>query len=352
MTTIIGLIRTGYEHWNDARALFEAGFELEERARGDLAELFLRRSIELDPVGNPGAYIALAWALQRSNSPREDETAAILDEALARTNDPLVRTWHAATRPSPDEARPLFDAILADASFEITMSVANGLIWQGENDRAWELIRDARTEIGSVEDAEALASYIGTLCALHRSGQANLHEQDVEPLLTQLQRLDPEKFATYSLAITYYRVLEDWHGALRVTEVALSTMPDEETMMWNRGDLFVRLGDDVHAEQWFLRAIGAKHTYSSARISLARLYERTGRMDDAVAIAREIPRTNADFLFGHFAAGGVLWRAGRHEEAMEMAREAADKLPPWAINRIRSDESLNELYQRLSAQKL
>ncbi|NQW29928.1 MAG: hypothetical protein HQ472_05390 [Ignavibacteria bacterium] len=345
--TILELVCAGYENWNDAAILFETGHELEERSRFSLSEKFLRRSIELDPAGNPGAYIALAFALFRgSTSNDDDEPLEIMRSGMKATNSPLQHAWTHAIEPDQDLHFPKIEALFnATSDLNERLCIANSSMWGQHTSLAEVAVAEAHKTVGSSTDPEAIASYIYMMLNLNRMEKLVAKNYSVAEAIQQLVKVAPDNFATYSAWNGYCRLLEDWEGALQATSAGLKSIPDEETIMLMAANAYMQLDNNVEAEKHLLMAMGAKPSFIGARLTLARLYDKLGRTEEAVALARTFLIVNPSYKWGQILGAALLWKNGHKDEAANIVAEAQSGIPEWAQQSMNSNVILQEIVQ-------
>ncbi len=353
MSTILDLVERGIRHWDDATVLTEVGAELEERSRFIQARPFLERAIELDPAGQPNAYIHLTYSWFRDSGANDEGRRGgdVLRKGLEATDSDLIRAILGGVL-GPDDAAEAVDLLTEAAERHRDvhpLSIAAIWMWRGGADHALEILGDPEEAIATAlasEDADLMSDVAGVCYRLRLMEKLTVDPADLEPLLEEMMRLAPDRFSSYSMAMMIYRGTEQWENLGRVCMRALQHMPDEETVMQNLAVANRELGDLEHAEKWFQRAIGAKPSFAGARLGLAKLYESLDRIDEAVETAREVPAANPGYALGTLQAAVIIDRHGFTEDAIALVQSTKDRLAPWMHHMIERDENLRALWEK------
>jgi len=352
--TIPELIVKGYQNWDNASVLCEVGSELEDRARFIPARIFLERCIELDPSGQPPAYIHLAYSHFRdaAGGYEMEKGLSAMQHGLAATDSDLIRvilgSWMGGE--DEEEAQDLMQTAADRCNDVHPITVAAVRMWRDGMDNAVEALGDVDTTVQQVldmDDASVQTDLALILLHLGVEGRIELDKTTIDVVLEAAMRSGSEKIDTYKSAVNIYRALDRWEKVGAVCARGLDFIPDEETLMHNLAVANLNLGDTVHAEKWYQRAIGAKPSFAGARIGLAQLYDAQGRKDEAVETAREVVSANPDFVFGHAQAAVILDRNGLTAEGLDILRGIRESLAPWMIRSIQSDEAMRSLWEKL-----
>lgn len=119
---------------------------------------------------------------------------------------------------------------------------------------------------------------------------------------------------------------------------ALVLSPMEPPVLVSLGQLYRLSGEDLRAEQNFLRAIELDDRAAAAYEGLARTYEQQNRLDDAYIAYQRAIDLQPGYWRAHVTMGGFLFRIGRSDEALSFMREAVDLSPnnPRALNSLGS----------------
>jgi tetratricopeptide (TPR) repeat protein len=157
---------------------------------------------------------------------------------------------------------------------------------------------------------------------------------------------DPDGIAGYWFGVQLRGVRKDWEGVLEVTGRALAHLPDDETLMQMRGRAYHELGDHARATAWFNRAIGAKPSFTGARVDLGRLYEKAGELELAEEVFREIPVANPDYAMGPMSLALFLTRQGRVDEAEGVFLETWPRLDVRYQGAVRANDEAKPLFER------
>ena len=353
MNTILDLVDRGLTHWDDASVLVSVGAELEERSRFVQARPFLERAIELDPTGQPKAYIHLTYSWFRDSGANDEGRRGgdVLRKGIEATDSDLIRAILGGVL-GPDDAAEAVDLLTAAAerhSDVHPLTIAAIWMWRGGADRALEIMGDAHEAIATAlasNDPDLMSDVAGLCFRLRLMEKLELDTADLEPLHEECMQIAPERFSSYSVPMMIYRGTEQWEQLGRVCMMALRHMPDEETVMHNLAIANRELGDLRHAEKWYQRAIGAKPSFAGARLGLAKLYESQDRIDEALEIAREVPATNPGYALGALQAAVILDRHGYSDEAVTMVQGAKARITSWMHHVIERDDQLRALWEK------
>jgi tetratricopeptide (TPR) repeat protein len=352
MITIEHLVRSGYENWNNAAALADAGRELEERTRFALARRFLERSLELDPTGNPTAWLSLAYTWYRdSSTDYNDRGFEILSKGAEACSDDLVQLTYAANMPDErdEESLKLFAETAARTSTVHRAVVASFASWRIGIDAALTYLGDVHAveaDLMTSDDPDTISDFVFLCVRLWRQEKLDITTVDIQGLLARIYSLRPERISTHSTSTAVYRAMERWDLLQQAAELALRHLPDEESIMHSLGVAHEKQGHIDEAMMWYNRGVGAKPSFVGARLSLIRLLESVGNTDLAATIAREIPATNDQYALGMLHAAAALRRFGLETEALSIAQRAEPRLLPWMRRVAQSNEELRRLLEQ------
>ncbi len=348
MPTIQDLLRDAYTNWDDAAALSRAGQELQRRSRLTEARTVLERAVELDPRDLD------AWANQAFACYRNLEEQAghdVLRRGVAATESDLLRAT-LTTFCDEEEAAFLREA-LADTEDPAAQAILLGQrFWKGEHETALEGMRALVAEHPS--DETIRSQLLWTLLGARARGTLeglDLHTEGL-PLVETIVAEAPDSMEGWWMQLQMLHAEKDWQGLITVTGEALKRMPDEETVMLFRARAFREKGDEDRAVAWFLRAIGAKPSFTGARVELGKLYEKQGRLDLAEEIFREIGEANPSYAMGPMSLALFLGRQGRWEEAESVFLETWPKIPPMFRAGLQQSPQAKEMFERAAVRRV
>lgn len=152
---------------------------------------------------------------------------------------------------------------------------------------------DQASELSRIEpvNTEKVVSYLG---------------QGVQTIRTAIER-DPNNFKVWETAGTiYYNSAPLVDGALQWAkdsfEKSIALAPSDPNLWWQLGNVYVQMKDVKEAEKNYQKAIELKKDFLLPYISLATVYEEEQKLDQAIAIYREVPpagQKNPDILFNY-----------------------------------------------------
>ncbi|MHC5009934.1 MAG: tetratricopeptide repeat protein [Planctomycetota bacterium] len=344
MPLIHELVREAHTHWNDAKVLSRTGQELHDRNRIPEAIPVLERALELDP-SDIHAWMALGYANLRSFQP--EKGVDTLRRGAEVTGSDLVRARVAGFTSDEEEAKRI-RADLADSRDPAARAdLISQRFYTADDPKAAFAELRALAE-AHADDEDVLELWLWTLIGGKNRGK--LDDVDVvevgTPWIEKRITESPDRVSGYWLKAQLHVVQADWDGLLETTARALEHMPDEETLMQLRARAYREKGDDVHAVQWLLRAIGAKPSFAGARVELGKLYEKQGRLDLAEEIFREIPRSYPAYPIGPVSLALFLARREQWDEAEALLIEAWPGLPAWARDSLPQHPEAKTLLER------
>ncbi len=332
--TIAELLATAYTLLpnNDKRSaehLGRIGIELESRSRLSHARVILERALQIDPLGHPEWYLALAFAHFREvagNFAADGER--IMVDGIEETDSDYLKASYLSMLEGGDSAEidEMIAYLAASDDIAVRFALGHSLLWRGEPERAYSLLCEAVRGLDEEEIALGLDSYCGALNWMRGQGMAIDLHKEVLPYLERLIRLSPSTYNYRALKIQMYQTLKDYQQVRNVALETLSVFPDEETTMVALASASEKLGDDTRAVLWYNRAIGAKPSYARARVMLGKVYERLGNMDAAEQVFREIGTAYPEYYLGKLEIAYFLRRLGKHSEATSLFRFAYDHL--------------------------
>jgi len=345
MRTVENLIAEAYSHWDDPKTLFVTGRELHDRNRLPHARRILARAVELDPNVDADAWSYLSFAHFRDFDAEGGEDA--LRRGIEATGSEALKSTLANFTGNPEEAARLREEIRDCEDAGVRASILSHEFYSGEDPAgALAKLRDFAAEHPGVEDVEENLMWV-LLSAKARNVEEDLDLRETGvPLADKTIAADPDRVFGHWIKLQMLILEKDWDAVLAATSDALARFPDDETMMQFRGRAYREAGNDDRAMDWFSRAIGAKPSFAGARVDLAKIHEKHGRMDLAEEIFREIPVANPDYAAGPVSIALFLARQERWDEAEALFLETWPKLPAWYRGGLRNNPDFKPLLER------
>ena len=342
MATIEQLLHEAYSHWDDGPRLARLGREIHDRNRLDHAQRVLARALELVP-DDTDAWAHLSYAHFRSLD--DERGRAVLREGVERTGDDGLKMTLAQFTEG-EEAGRLRQEIQGTTDLGARASLLSDRFWAGEKDEALDGMRALIAEHPGEDDPQD--RYVWMLIRARHSNAIEGLDLRTEgiPLLDARIAKRPDEIAAWSLKLMMLGAEQDWAGILETTERALEHFPDEETVMQLRARAFRKTGDDDRAVLWFNRAIGAKPSFAGARIELAKLYERQGKLDLAEEVFRDLLVANPDYAFAPVGLALFLSRRERWEEAESLFLGAWQDMPAFLKPSVLGNPDAGPLLER------
>lgn len=328
MKTIADIIKEGYAHWNEPDRLAQIGAELESRTRLSEARTFLERSIALAPE-NPEPYTSLAFAYFRDNGSQAEDGEKTFVDGIEATNSDFLKAWYVAFQEDETIASLLIDEVKNSKDLAVQFTLAGSLLWRGKADESYDLYKKTIALVPEGTAPKGLDSYCSSMCwMISQKPEINL-ENDVLPHVKNIIKAAPESYGNHALELQVYQALQNWEKVKETAHRILKAFPDEETTMLALAIAYEKLEDHDHAIIWLNRAIGAKPSFVRARVNIAKIYEKQGKLELAEEIMREIPIANPGYNFGKINLSIFLYRNGKQDEAQELFRAGYSKLKPW-----------------------
>jgi tetratricopeptide (TPR) repeat protein len=197
----------------------------------------------------------------------------------------------------------------------------------------------------ALQDEEALIRYTAAT-ALNATDPAELVDL-VAPLL-----FDPTKAVRGQAAVRLAAVSRDLLKPYQLEALDEATVEYEETMRYsldfpfaghNLANLYVALGDQAQAEEYYRRAIEIDDLFIPAKMNLAVLYNSQGRNDEAEVLLRGVLEHYPDNHEAEYSLALLLVETDRAEEALSWLQRAAVGMP----ERTRIRYNLGLLQQQL-----
>ena len=336
---------------DDPDALFVFGHLLARLGDFERAEHAFERVLSVQP-GNEHASVLLAKIhQQRRDLPRSLE---VLEGALDQNPDSsTLRVTYARLLVDAqrfDEARVHFARLLEeDESNEDVRHALALLHFQLRDfDRAEDEFRVLTRSIERRDGAwyylgrlaEAREDYEAALAAYSKvdRGDNRLNAQvRVAVLLSETGRVDEARARLHALqgrstneALHLYSVEADilldhsrFEEAMQVYDAALEQWPGDTNLLYARGMLAVELDDLEGAERDFGAIIDRDPDHADALNALGyTLADRTDRIEEAYRLIKRAYELQPDSHYIVDSMGWVMFRMGRHEEALQLLRRA------------------------------
>lgn len=334
MNTIPELVERAYSQWNTPEVLGCIGTELESRSRLPFARNVLTRALELDPISHPEWYLTLAFAHFRDVGNLSGDGERILIEGIETTDSDFLKAAYLSLLESAETANGVDDLIeyLLDVpSVSVQLALGYSFLWRGEAERALRHLREAIVSVtedmlnGTVSPL-GIEHYAGAMNWMRGQGMDIDLTAEVLPYLRALTATYPSVYNYRALTIQLFQTLRDYTAVRETALETLKVFPDEETTMVALASAFEKLQDDEQAILWYNRAIGAKPSYSRARVMLGKLYERRGQSVLAEQVFREISSAFPEYHAGKLEIAYFLYRMGKKQEASSLFRFGYDRL--------------------------
>lgn len=351
MATIEQLLHEAYAHWDDGPRLARLGREIHDRNRLDHARRVLGRAVELVP-DDEEAWAHLSYAHFRD---LDDENGrAVLRRAIERTGSDALRATLAAFSEGA-EAERLRAEIETSDDLGARASRLGHRFWEGDDAAKAEVLEALRALAAEHPDEDGPQETL--MWTLMRARNTNALEgldlrKEAVPLADRRIERRPDEVSAWALKLMMLAAEKDWEGILETSRAALDRFPDEETVMQMRARAFRETGDEDRAVLWFNRAIGAKPSFAGARIELAKLYEKQGRLDLAEEVFRDLQVANPDYAFSPVSLALFLARRERWEEAERLLLEGWEKLPAFMRPALLHNPDAKPLLEREAVQRV
>jgi len=200
---------------------------------------------------------------------------------------------------------------------------------------SYNLIRDPGTVSMFYAQSWALVHYLelgengkrqGQLTAYLRALERGRSQEDAfaDAFATTFEGLQRELRA-YVNRPTFSAVLID-RGTSELAAPAVELMSEADAH-YVQGDLLVRVGAAKEADDELGMALREDAGHANARIARARAWLQLDRVDEAIALLREVPAASPSHYAAQLQLAGALRAAKRHDDAL-VASRAALKLDP------------------------
>ena len=341
------------ERRNDPDALFVFGHLLVRFGEFERAERAFERVLAIQPDNEHATVLLARIHQQRRDLPR---ALAVLERALGQKpeSNTLLMTYARLLVDAQrfDEARMHFERLLEkdENNEDVRYALALLLFQLRDFDRAENEFRvltrsierrdGAWYYIGRV--AESHGDYEGALTAYSKvvRGDNRLNAQvRVAVLLSEADRVDEARARLHALqgrnaseAMRLYSVEADillhhsrFDEAMQVYDAALEEWPGDTNLLYARAMLAVELDDLAAAERDFGTVIERNPDHADALNALGyTLADRTDRIEEAYRLIKRAYELEPDSHYIVDSMGWVMFRMGRHEEALQLLRHAME----------------------------
>ncbi|MFO0674942.1 MAG: tetratricopeptide repeat protein [Polyangiaceae bacterium] len=236
-----------------------------------LEGLFSKLGVSLGPIE---AIRDLDWdALE---SVLRAERNALVDPARGVSHDRMAALMFLGRAVGDAPTCPFPAGRLANLAVETVLATAPDARAVDATTRTLErALADAPAQIDLVE---ALAT------VLARQGRLDESESRARELI----RRSPDRVRGYALVAGACRARGERADALHVLDAGLARLPDEPTLLTERGVLAEELGDPSAAKAYFRRALAAHPTFPPAFLELARCATASVDVDTAAKLVDDV----------------------------------------------------------------
>ena len=277
---------------------------------GNLAEAgkWFEKCLQLEPT-NADAYHGLGWIALRKGDHEEAATllrrALEFDPALSDASVQLAQAWVYLGK--PNEATKVLESAVG-----VSGPTCELLYWLGDAHERLNRYEEAKEDyLATIRLDPSLpdAYYrLGGVCKKLGQGEESrvyleqfrgLRDRDTGRRMARAQTLGDVVFLRYALADVYTAA----------------------------GQAYAVRGDERLAEEHWLKAAGMAAEDTVSRMELARLYERSGRMEKALDILTEVAEIEPESATYQMSIGVVNARLNRFAEAASAFRRACEFAP-------------------------
>ena len=346
MATVEQLLHEAYTHWDDGPRLARLGRELHDRNRLDHAQRVLAQAVALAP-DDTDAWAHLSYAYFRS---LDDQTGReVLRRGLEATGSDRLK-MSLAQFAEAEEAAELRKELADTTDLGARAGLLADRFWAGEQSEALAGLESLIAEHPDEDDPGDTLMWL-LIRAKHSNAieGLDLHVRGI-PLADERIAKRPDEVSAWSLKLMMLAAEKDWLGILATTQAALERFPDEETVMQLRARAYRETGDEDRATLWFNRAIGAKPSFAGARVELAKLYEKQGKLDLAEEVFRDLLASNPAYAISPISLALFLARREQWEEAERLLIEAWQGLPPFLKPSVLHNPDAQPLLEREAVQ--
>ena len=341
------------ERPDDPRADFAFGYLLARVEEFDRAERAFERVLAAEPDDEHATVLLSRIHQQRGDLP---QALAVLERALAaRPQASIVRLTYARLLVEVqrvDEARAHFEHLLGEDedNEDVRYALALLLLQTQVLDRAEE---EFRVLTQSIERRDAAWYYLGQIAEARRDHDAALAAYSrVERgdnwlnaqfraalLLSGAGRVDEARARLHALrgrnvreAVRLYRTEADilashsrFEEAMQVLSAALREFPENTDLLYSRAMLAVGQDDLALAERDLSAIIERDPDNATALNALGyTLADRTDRIEEAYRLVKRAYDLQPDDHYIMDSMGWVMYRMGRHQEALRFLRRALE----------------------------
>jgi len=303
-----------------------------------------KEAVEAFPA-NDQIRIALAFMLLRIGQLEEAEALGLeimrIDDKSSRGFILLGRIEE--TRGNHRKALVYFEKALdlEPNNVQLKLSLAQSLMKNNQNDRAWSICRDIlndQTVTGDPTNAEILSTIGILLTEMKRIDQA------LQVLLNAAAMDDSRPEAWNHLGVVYY-MKNDYTKALEAYERALNLDSKFASAFSNLGSLYLRRFLEqkdpemmAKAIDSFNRAIDSDPRLATAYNGRAYAFKFSGRSDDAMRDWRKALELQPEYVDVYFNLGITYLQVGNKSEALKILNLCKEKffrqLPPSEQRRL------------------
>jgi tetratricopeptide (TPR) repeat protein len=187
------------------------------------------------------------------------------------------------------------------------------------------------------------------LAAFNLRGLALAQEHRYPDAIQDLSRVWPEQARNYQAALWLgrcYRLVGEYALALEPLQATALEVTLEAEARYELAQCLTRLRQTAQAMEQYQTLLRLQPQHANAAANLAFLQERSNRLDEAEAMAKQALQADANSFLARLTLGTLQRRNGLHELAQEQF-ERCLQLPLSAMNR---SITLNQMGQCLLAQ--
>jgi tetratricopeptide (TPR) repeat protein len=315
---------------------------------------YIHSCLELDG-GSPDAQLISAWAtLENGDALEAKRLLQMLSESFA--DQPDIHNLHGivlAELKKYEEAGSEFDKSIklsADASLPARLNQAENWLWKGDLDKAAETAAALADEFPHTPQVVALAAYLNArddhvvaaeklarqdLVAKEPFARAALahvlrKKGDVGAAVSEMQKAvelsSASSFFLLELA-SFYMDGKQFDQAVETAQQALQVAPSNGTAKEILG-LALAGSKNYHGAALLLKeCVGRNPKNLELKLKLSEVLVNKGDLDDAERQLKSAQRLAPDDPRPLILLARVLSFQGRHQEALQLAREAKLKYP-------------------------
>jgi putative glycosyltransferase (TIGR04372 family) len=164
----------------------------------------------------------------------------------------------------------------------------------------------------------------------HQLGLALLWDGDASAVghLLEAARQDPKDVDRLADLAECLESIGDRNAAALCFRRMLVQAPARPDLVVRCGLMFSRSGDDQAAETWMRRALGLRHPFGHAYVTLGEILKGRGRIAEAIECFRRSVLTDPDYTLGFSSLSCLLRDVGAPmEQAMVPGRIWAERMP-------------------------